>query len=83
MELGRNSLLTKNRLVGLKKNIGKRCIVLESAVAGLAGKEATIEDVDGNDFDGYRYAIKLDEPLFKFKKQKKYYSPVFLVEILN
>ena len=83
MKLGRDFLTTKNRLGGLKENIGKRCRVLDSVVAGLAGKEATIIDVLGNDFDGYRYTIELDEPIFSFKKQIIYYPVVFNVKILN
>lgn len=63
-------------------NIGRRCIITESSHAGLSGKECTIVDVRGNDFDGYRYEIKLDAPLYQFSTKLDYYPPVFLCEVL-
>jgi hypothetical protein len=58
--------------------------VLSSSIAGLTGKEATIVDVKGELPDGFRYEIKLDEPLYSFTKGKlDYYPPTFLVEVLK
>lgn len=37
------------------KNIGKRCIVTESSIAGLSNNECTIKDVSGDNINGYRY----------------------------
>lgn len=70
----------KNELL---KNVGRRCKILESPVAGLVGKEATIADVHGQLPDGFRYKIILDEPLYTFTNGKlDYYPPTFLVEVL-
>jgi hypothetical protein len=66
----------------LEQNIGKRCKVIESPIAGLTGREATIKGVSGDQREGFRYHIELDEPLFSFLTKTDYYPPVFLVEIL-
>jgi len=68
---------------GLLKNVGRRCKVLDSAIAGLTGKEAEIINVHGQLPDGFRYEIKLDEPLYTFTNGKlNYYPPTFMVEVL-
>lgn len=74
------TLKQKNELL---KNVGLRCIVLQSSIAGLAGKEATIKNVHGELPDGFRYEIELDEPLFTFIKKLNYFPPTFLVEVLK
>jgi len=78
------SILNKTimELIELEKNIGKRCKVLESAIAGLCGKEGTIKSVHGDQTNGYRYCIEIDEPLFSFTTKRDFYPPCCLVEIL-
>lgn len=45
----------KDKLPDLRSNIGKSCRILESSIAGLSMKVGVIEDIFGNDNDGYRY----------------------------
>jgi hypothetical protein len=74
---------TRKLKTELLKNVGLRCIILQSPIACLAGKEATIKDVHGELPDGFRYEIELDEPLFSFTKKLNYFPPTFLVEVLK
>ena len=64
-------------------NIGKRCKVIESTIAGLTGKNGVIKAVHGNQKDGYRYEIEIEKPLYSFTTKVNFYPPVFLVEIIN
>ena len=74
---------SKKQKTELLKNVGRRCKVIESPIAGLTGKEATIMDVVGELPHGFRYEIKLDEPLYTFTNNKlDYYPPTFLVKVL-
>lgn len=75
--------LTCEMKTKLLENVGLRCKVIRSSIAGLSGKEATIIDVHGEMPEGFRYEIRLDEPLFSFKTKLNYYPPTFLVEILK
>jgi len=69
------------KLAKLKVNIGRRCVITESAIAGLTGQSGEICEVVGNDVDGYRYVVELVKPLFSFTTQTTYYPPVFLCDI--
>ena len=74
---------TKELKDKLLENVGLRCIVLQSSIAGLTGKEATIINVHGELPDGFRYEILLDEPLYSWQTKLNFYPPTFLVEVLK
>lgn len=72
----------KDKLPDLRSNIGKSCRILESSIAGLSMKVGVIEDILGNDSDGYRYQVRLPEPLYSDDNKTGFYPSVFLCEIL-
>lgn len=68
----------------LIKNIGKRCIIKESVVAGLTGSEGKILSLTGTEENGFRYEVKPYEPLtiYSMNQIESFYIPHFLCEIL-
>jgi hypothetical protein len=79
-------ILSKMTIEEHKLNIGKRCIITESVITSLNGKEGIILDVSGNDIDGFRYKVQLDNPeplnYSPLRKQSIFYPPSFLCDIL-
>lgn len=51
---------TYKKYGALKENVGKKCTILNSAIAGMSGRIGTIEDVIGDDIAGYRYKVVFD-----------------------
>ena len=74
---------TKKRIEELSKNIGKRCKIIQSEVVHIAQKPATIINVVGKWPDGFRYEVKLDEPIPLWGNKDTFYPPVFFVEIIE
>lgn len=66
----------------LTKNIGKRAKITESVIAGVTGKCGKIISVHGDTKRGFRYEIRLDEPLSN-NNIDTVYVPYFLTEILE
>ena len=65
----------------LIKNIGKKCIITESPIAGLSGKEATIIALAGSEEHGFRYEVKLDIPIEE--NNWSFYPPVIKCKIIE
>lgn len=63
-------------------NIGKKCIVTQSSIAGLSMKECLIVAIH-TDKDGNRYEVKTDSPLYSFTTKTTFYPPTFLCKILE
>lgn len=68
----------------LEKNIGKYCIVKESAVAGLKGQRCKILSVKyAGTLSGFRYEVAAPENIVPGKKTNRFFPPYFNVEILD
>lgn len=65
------------------KNIGKRCKITESTIAGLTGKEGTIIDIVGDEKRGYQYAVNIGKPLLPSTQQTVFYPLIAFCEILD
>lgn len=77
---------TYKKYGALKENVGKKCTILESAIAGMKGRVGVIEDVIGDDVAGYRYEVVFDSSnLIATEGARLYdnslYPPTFNVKI--
>ena len=74
---------TKKQLAELQQNVGRKVIIRESSVSGITGKKGTIVSVLGKLPDGFRYEVRLDNPIALWRNKDTFYPPVFLVDILK
>jgi hypothetical protein len=73
---------TYDRLPEFKENIGKKCRVTDTVVAGVVGKEGTIVNVSGDDREGYRYQVSFNPRVGALDHIENLYPPVYCVELL-
>jgi hypothetical protein len=67
----------------LEQNIGKRCKITDSPVAAVSGQEGTIKGISGTQTAGFRYDVKVDEPVSYLGNKSIFHPPVFMCEIIE